>query len=154
MKKFLLAAAAFAVFGVGAAQAFPGAPSSTQGRYIVPSSIGSHCALHVDQFSGSPRLIATAAPGLIGDWSLSVRSPSLVADQSGPVHTRSQAAALSTMVLSGGPQRFMRSAFGFNNGIRRVPVQSGPIFASLTVRDVDGFVICREQLRYTPADHL
>lgn len=154
MKKSWLAAAAIAVLGAGAAQAFPGAPSPVEGRYIVPSSIGDNCSLHVDQFSGSPRLIATAAPGLVGEWALTVRSPNLAADQSGPVHTRSQAAQLSTMVLSGGPPRFMRSAWGFNNGIRRVPVQSGPIFATLTLRDLDGFVICREQLRYTPSDHL
>lgn len=103
---------------------------------------GEACSLVLVQSRGSRQLIARAAPGIAGHWSLSVRSDGLESDQSGPLQGRPGVQELTRMTLDGQFRPAVdHSAAGLYGPVARPGAR--PVHAVLVVRDRRGRVLCR-----------
>mgnify|MGYP007011820684 CR=1 FL=1 len=103
---------------------------------------GEACSLVLVQSFGARVLVARAAPGIAGSWSLTVRNAGLEVDQSGPVTGARHVQELSRITLDGQrPPAINHGAAGLYGPVS-YPGQS-PVNATLVVRNERGRVICR-----------
>ncbi|WP_439634636.1 hypothetical protein [Glycocaulis sp.] len=103
---------------------------------------GEACSLVLVQGRGTRQLIARAAPGISGHWSLSVRSDGLQSDQSGPLQGGSSVQELTRITLDGQYRPVAdHSAAGLYGPVTRPG--AAPVQAALVVRDGRGRVVCR-----------
>jgi len=103
---------------------------------------GEACSLDLVQVYGSRHLIASAAPGVTGAWSLQARAPGFRLDQSGPVNASQHVQELSRITLDARLRPAVNhGAAGLRGAVPGPGAQS--LSAVLTVRDARGRVICR-----------
>lgn len=136
-----LAAAALALGAATAASAqrpvlvMPPAPAHN----VVP---GAACSLYLVQTYGSRQLIARAAPGITGSWSMQARAPGINVDQSGPVNGGQRVQELSRITIDAQLRPAVNhGAAGLYGAVPGPSARS--VSAVLIVRNASGRVICR-----------
>lgn len=113
-------------------------PAPSQG--VAP---GAACGLDLVQTYGSRQLVARAAPGITGSWSLDVRAPGIDVDQSGPVNGAARIQELSRVTLDAQLRPAVNHGAAGLYGPARGAGASSSVSAVLIVRDLSGRVICR-----------
>jgi hypothetical protein len=129
-----------AALALGAATAaFAQRPAPVTAQNGAPGGL---CALDLVDAYGSRHLIASAAPGVAGAWSLEARAPGFRLDQSGPVNASLQVQELSRVTLDARLRPAVtRGAAGLRGAVPGPDARS--LSAVLTVHDAGGRVICR-----------
>lgn len=103
---------------------------------------GAACSLDLVQTYGSRQLIARAAPGVTGAWSMQARAPGINVDQSGPVSGAPRVQELSRVTLDAQLRPAVNhGAAGLYGAVPGPAARS--VSAVLIVRDARGRVICR-----------
>jgi len=141
--KSAFAGAALAVIAAGAAQAQRPHLIMPPGHApAVPANAA--CSLVLEHSYGPQQLIARAAPGVSGSWTLYARGPGLRVDQSGPLSAAPRTQLLSRITLNGRDRPVVnRAATGLYGPVRGPAPQS--VSGLLEVRDDYGRVICRAE---------
>jgi hypothetical protein len=134
-----VAALALGAATAASAQRPAAATASAPAHHAAPGGL---CALDLVDAYGSRHLIASAAPGVAGAWSLEARAPGFRLDQSGPVNPSLQVQELSRVTLDARLRPAVtRGAAGLRGAVPGPDARS--LSAVLTVRDARGRVICR-----------
>lgn len=103
---------------------------------------GAACSLDLVQTYGSRQLIARAAPGVTGAWSLQARAPGIHVDQSGPLNGAHRIQELSRVTLDAQLRPAVNHGAAGLYGAAPGP-NARSVSAALIVRDARGRVICR-----------
>ena len=134
----LALAAGIGVTGIASAQRpFFNPPPA---RADIPA--GQACSLALVRSYGASQLVARAAPGVSGRWSLTVRSGNLDVDQAGQLTGGAQLQELTRITLDAERRAAVNHGAASLYGPAYGPPAS-PVNAVLTVRNDRGRVICR-----------
>lgn len=135
----LVLAGSMGLTGVSAAQQPVFTPPPARSADI---PAGQSCSLVLVRSYGASQLVARAAPGVSGSWSLTVRSGNLDVDQTGQLTGRAHLQELTRITLDAERRPAVNHGAASLYGPVYGPPAS-PVNAVLTVRNDRGRVICR-----------